>query len=255
MAKVLIVGKNSKETDGLALVMQFAGHQCAVAESMQATLTFLQHETFDLVLTDPTLDKNESEKLLKRLKTISPSMGVMVISDEMGSPLGADEAITLADSFTQNPSPRFSRIRRGEAFAHLLPDQESLGRVSGLPQTVGMWNRLAMLYHSQGDFAAAEPLYKKALKVTAKAVGKNRGEEATILNNLARLYHDESRGVEAEVMYKRSVAIVEKTFGPNHPKLARRLRNLADLYRMEGRHDEATLLFKRVKAIEKSPSK
>ena len=32
MGKLLIVGNPSKERDGLALVLEFAGHECATAE-------------------------------------------------------------------------------------------------------------------------------------------------------------------------------------------------------------------------------
>ena len=251
MAKLLIVGKQSAERDGLALVMEFAGHQCTEADSLKAAESGLQKKAFDLVLADAALEGNDSEQIVKRLRVAAPRVAVMVISDELGGPSG-DEVATLAYSPTQNLSPQFSRIRRGEAFVLLLPEQESLKRVSGLPQTPGMLNRLAVLYHSQKNYEAAERLYKRALKAAETAPTEQRGEEATVLNNLARLYHDENRDVEGEAMYKRSLAIVEKTFGPNHAKVARRLRNLADLYRAQDRHDEATQLFNRAKAIEEA---
>ncbi|HEY7680841.1 MAG TPA: tetratricopeptide repeat protein [Terriglobia bacterium] len=248
MAKILIAEKHSAERDALALVMDFAGHQCTSAGSLQEAENALQKEGFDLVLADAALGANDPEQIVKRLKAASPRVAVMVVSDEVVAP-GAEEVVTLARSPAENLSQRFSTISRGEEFVLLLPQQEALRRLSGLPQTPGMLNKLAVLYHSQKKFEAAERLYKKALKLIDKESGAHRGEEATILNNLGRLYHDENRGAEAEAMYKRSLAIVEKVFGASHAKVARRLRNLADLYRSKDRDAEAEALLKRAKAI------
>src|SRR3970282_1578216 len=109
MAKILIVGKKSVERDGLALVMEFAGHQCAEADSLQDAVKSLQKEAFDLVLADATLGGNDSEQIGKRLRIVSPRVAVMVFSDEV-APASEDEAVTLAYSPTQNLSPQFSRI-------------------------------------------------------------------------------------------------------------------------------------------------
>ncbi len=49
-------------------------------------------------------------------------------------------------------------------------------------------NNLAQLYDTQGDYAKAEPLYKRSLAILEKALGSDHPGVATSLNNLAALY-------------------------------------------------------------------
>ena len=46
-------------------------------------------------------------------------------------------------------------------------------------------NNLAVLYDNQGQYAQAEPLYKRALAIAEKALGPDHPLVATNLNNLA----------------------------------------------------------------------
>ncbi len=48
-------------------------------------------------------------------------------------------------------------------------------------------NNLANLYHAQGKYAEAEPLYKRALAIVEKALGPEHPHVAARLNNLAQL--------------------------------------------------------------------
>ena len=48
-------------------------------------------------------------------------------------------------------------------------------------------NNLAALYHAQGKYAEAEPLYQRALAIREKAFGPEHPDVATSLNNLAQL--------------------------------------------------------------------
>ena len=249
MARILVVGKQSAERDGLSLVMEFAGHQCASAKSLKEAAGFIQREPYDLVLADSTLG-DSAEQIVRSLKATSPRLAVMVLSDDADFRFGGDDVITSPYSPVQNLSPKFSAIRRKEAFEILLPEEKSLRALSELPRTAGMLNRLAVLYHSQQKYSTAERLYRRALKASKEASANKPREEAAILNNLARLYHDQDRLTDAEHLYKRSLAIVEKIAGPDDRKAATRLKNLADLYRAEGRHDEAAPLYKRLRAFQ-----
>lgn len=254
MARILVLGNQPAERDGLALVIEFAGHRCVTAGSLQEAVDLMRKETYDLVLVDSTLGDSGSEQIVRTFKGISPGVAVMVITEEADFASGA-EVITLPYSPVQNLSPQFSAIGKREALLVLLPEEESLKRLSDLPQTAGMLNKLAVLYHFQEKYAAAERLYKRALKVSEKTLGSQHREGGSILNNLANLYHDQKRYAKAEPLYKRSLAIVENVFGPNHPKVARRLSNLADLYHAQGREDEAAPLDKRLKIIAKAVRK
>ncbi len=47
---------------------------------------------------------------------------------------------------------------------------------------------LAILYQTQGRYAEAEPLHRRALAIREKALGPDHPDVAASLNNLASLY-------------------------------------------------------------------
>ena len=59
-------------------------------------------------------------------------------------------------------------------------------------------NSLGHLYHATADYAKAEFLYLRALKITEKALGKDHPAVATTLNNLASLYEAQGEYAKAE---------------------------------------------------------
>ena len=139
-------------------------------------------------------------------------------------------------------------------------------------------NNRALLYHEQGEYADAEPLYQRALAIREKALGPEHPQVAQTLNNLAGLYreqgkyakaeplyqrsldilevaanlndlallyHNQGKYAEAEPLYQRALVIAEKTMGPEHPQVAANLNNLAGLYRDQGKYAEAEPLYQR----------
>ncbi len=66
---------------------------------------------------------------------------------------------------------------------------------------------LGALYHAQGKYAAAEPLYKRARAIVEKALGPNHPHVATTLENMARLYKETGRVDEAKRLEERAKAI------------------------------------------------
>jgi tetratricopeptide (TPR) repeat protein len=73
-------------------------------------------------------------------------------------------------------------------------------------------NNLALLYQSQGRHAEAEPLYKRALVITEKALGPDHPRVGTTLNNLAQLYRAQGRHAEAEPLVRRANAVWSNSF-------------------------------------------
>ncbi len=108
---------------------------------------------------------------------------------------------------------------------------------------------LAGVFYEQGKYAKAEPLYKRDLAITEKALGENHPSVATTLNNLARLYEKQGKYAKAEPLYKRSLAIKEKALGENHLSVATILNNLALLYKVQNEHTKAEPLYNRSLAI------
>ena len=76
------------------------------------------------------------------------------------------------------------------------------------PEVATILTNLALLYQDQGQYAAAEPLYKRALAIEEKALGPDHPEVATTLNNLASLYRATKRVKQAEVLEQRAKTIM-----------------------------------------------
>ena len=60
---------------------------------------------------------------------------------------------------------------------------------------------------AQGQYAHAEPLYKRSLAITEKALGPDHPNVATSLENMAELYRKTGREKAAEALAKRAAAI------------------------------------------------
>jgi CHAT domain-containing protein len=73
------------------------------------------------------------------------------------------------------------------------------------------------LYDSQGRYAEAEPLYKEALQLSEKVLGKEHPSTLSYVNNLALLYQSQGRYAEAEPLYKAALQLSEKVLGASHP--------------------------------------
>ena len=110
-------------------------------------------------------------------------------------------------------------------------------------------NSLAIVYGKQGKYPDAEGLFKRALAICEKALGKDHPDVATTLSNLALVYTDEGRYADAEGLHKRALAIREKALGAGHPDVAYTLNNLAIVYADQGKYADAEGLFKRALAI------
>ena len=106
-----------------------------------------------------------------------------------------------------------------------LEEAEKFGPAD--PRLAASLNILALLYKTQGDYAKAEPLYKRSLAIREKALGPDHPDVAESLNNLAELYFTQGDYAKAEPLLSRSLAITEKASGPDHPGVAIRLNNLA----------------------------
>jgi Tfp pilus assembly protein PilF len=88
-------------------------------------------------------------------------------------------------------------------------------------------NNLASVHAGQGDFAAARPLFERALAIREKALGPKHPDTATSLNNLAYLHAGQGDFAAARPLFERALAIKESAFGPEHPSTATSLSNSA----------------------------
>jgi len=110
-------------------------------------------------------------------------------------------------------------------------------------------NSLGIVYFAETNYAAAEPLYKRALTIRADAFGPNHPDVAATLNNLAELYWSQQKYAAAEPLYKRVLAITEKNAGSDSSEVVTAINNLADVYRALENYAAAEPLYKRALAI------
>jgi tetratricopeptide (TPR) repeat protein len=110
-------------------------------------------------------------------------------------------------------------------------------------------NNLALSLDGAGDYAAAEPLFRRALAIREKALGPDHPDVATSLDNLAQLLEERGDYAGAEPLYRRALAIDEKALGPDHPDVATRLNDLAMLVQAKGDYAGAEPLYRRALAI------
>ena len=117
------------------------------------------------------------------------------------------------------------------------------------PKTAFSLNSLAGLYLAIGDYAKAEPLFRRALAIHEKTFGPGHPNTATSVNNLALLYYSMRDYARAESLFRRALGIYEKAFGPENPSTATSLNNLAELHRATGDYLKAEPLCQRALAI------
>src|SRR3990172_10615101 len=73
-------------------------------------------------------------------------------------------------------------------------------------------NNLAVLYHTQGKYSEAEPLYRRALAILEETLGATHPSVGQGLNNLAEMLRAQGKHAEAERLHRRALAILEKVF-------------------------------------------
>ena len=108
---------------------------------------------------------------------------------------------------------------------------------------------LAGFFRDAGRLSHAEPLYRQAVAIRARAFGEAHPETAAVLNELAELLRLRKDYPAAEPLYRRALAASEQTLGPKHPQTAGILNNLAALLWTMGDDSRAEPLCRRVLAI------
>jgi len=123
-------------------------------------------------------------------------------------------------------------------------------------EAVFLLNQAGVYKYERALYSEAESMYKLALEITEKLLGKDNLTVASSLNILALLYDSQGKPHEAEPMYERALEIIEKSLGKDHPNVATSLNNLALIYYALGKYDKAEPMYRRALEIrEKSLGK
>lgn len=111
---------------------------------------------------------------------------------------------------------------------------------------------VAQLLLRQGQLAAAEVTFRRALAGREKISGRDHPSTLYTVNSLGDLYRDQGRLDEAEQMYIRALAGYKDAFGPDDIWTLNTANTLGNLYRDQGELDKANEMFERA---EGKPSK
>jgi tetratricopeptide (TPR) repeat protein len=95
-------------------------------------------------------------------------------------------------------------------------------------------DELVTTYDSEGKYAVAEPLVRRALEVYRRGVGEGHPDHATCLRMVALWFFRMRRLTEAQELYRRALKMIRKESGQNHLNYAATLDSLAQLHHRKG---------------------
>ena len=117
------------------------------------------------------------------------------------------------------------------------------------PEILMTLETLAEIHRGSSEYAEAEPLYVRALRVREFAFGTESSELLGTVDSLAYVYFGLKRYAEAEPLYNRLIGLWEKSAGPDHPMIALTLEKMAEFLVVQERYEEAAPLVERAMAI------
>lgn len=120
----------------------------------------------------------------------------------------------------------------------------------GDPMALAMlMHNLGGLAHSRGDFAAGEPLARRAVELREAACGRGHPAVAADIEAWGALLEGLGQLPQAEAAYRESLATFEATLGPESLEVASSATALASVHQSLGRRDEALAEYQRALAI------
>lgn len=107
------------------------------------------------------------------------------------------------------------------------------------------YQQIAFFLDMNAKYAGAEPLYRRALAISEKALGQEHPDTAGSLINLAGLLKRKGDYEGAESLYRKALAIREKALGKKHLDTALSINNLAELLRIKGDYVDSEPLYRK----------
>ena len=90
-------------------------------------------------------------------------------------------------------------------------------------------NNVANFHHDAGRYEDAEPLYRHALEIRERVLGKEHPSTLASVNNLATLLMRMGNYKDAEPLFRRALDVSERVRGKEHPGTLTIVNNLATL--------------------------
>ena len=105
--------------------------------------------------------------------------------------------------------------------------------------TARLFNNIAGVYCTQGNYEKALEYYEKALAIREKVLGKEHSSTATTYNNMAGVYEDQGNYEKALEYNEKALVIKEKVLGKENPSTAITYGNMAVVYEDQGNYEKA----------------
>lgn len=109
----------------------------------------------------------------------------------------------------------------------------------GDPQALPAIEALALVYRDRAQYAEAEPLFFRALRLREAASGPESSEVIADVDSLAYVEFGLKKFPEAEAFFKRLLDLWQKNAGPDHPMVALTFDKLGEFYGFQQRYEEA----------------
>ena len=223
-----------------SLAVDKAAAQCPAAEKLMGICAFLAPDRIPLgIVTADVMSEIERGEAVAALQEVSlvtletlddGSAGISVhrlVQEVMRGRLGpaAHDAAALATRLVADAYPRgdigpddvrsWPACRRLESHA-IAALAFAPGEGEAAQETVFLLNQYAVHLNARADFAAAEPLMRRALAIDEARLGPDHTQVAIDLNNLAHLLQATNRLRDAEPAMRRALAI-DEVLGPTIP--------------------------------------
>lgn len=109
----------------------------------------------------------------------------------------------------------------------------------GDPQCLPAMEALAGIYRDRSQYADAEPLLQRAVRMREAAAGLETAELIPAVDSLAYVEFGLKKYPEAEAAYQRLLGLWQKNAGADHPMVALTLDKMAEFYAFQHRYEEA----------------
>ena len=117
------------------------------------------------------------------------------------------------------------------------------------PEVAFQLNDLAISLQYDGDYPAADRMFRRELTTIRSCLGPNHANVATALSNQFTLAREMGSYAEAEKLGQQAVRVWTSSLGPSHPFVAFGLNELADFFASRGDWMRAQRLFERALQI------
>ena len=108
-----------------------------------------------------------------------------------------------------------------------------------------------LLLYAKGDYAAAEPLFRQALKVASKTYGSRHPDTLMSINHLGGLLYAKGDLAAAESLFREALKGMRDTLGNRHPDTLMQINNLGVLLLDKGKIAAAEPLYREAVEVQR----